>query len=97
MLHKLMYNLFGNYDPKRRVMIYTFGYIFMFLLSIIGFLAVILIVEHLTFDPVVIFSILSIVFLGYVLIQSAIMAARSRVYDEVQREKRIEKIMTDDN
>lgn len=97
MLSNMMYNLFGNYDPKRRVLIYTLGYIFLFLLTIVGFLAIMLIVQHLTLDPMIIFSMAFIAFLLYAMIQLAITHARMRVQDEVEREKRIEKIMTNDN
>lgn len=97
MLSNMMYNLFGNYDPKRRIVIYTLGYIFLFLLTIAGFLAIILIVEHFTLDPTIIFSMAFIAFLLYALVQLAVTHARMRVQDEVEREKRIEKIMTNDN
>jgi hypothetical protein len=97
MLHDLMYKMFGNFTEKQRIVLYTVGYLVTFFLAIAAFLAVILIVEYLAVDPVNIFMIASILFLGYVMVQMAIMYARSRVRDEVEREKRIEKLMTNDN
>lgn len=97
MLHDLMYKMFGNFTERQRVVLYTFGYLVTFLLTIAAFLAMILIVEYLAVDPVNIFMLASMLFLGYVMVQMAIMYARSRVRDEVEREKRIEKLMTNDN
>ena len=97
MLHNLMYKMFGNFTESQRIVLYTFGYIVTFLLSIAAFLAMILIVEYLAVDPVNIFMIASILLLGYILVQIAIMYARSHVRDEIEREKRIEKLMTNDN
>jgi RsiW-degrading membrane proteinase PrsW (M82 family) len=89
--------MFGNFTERQRVVLYTFGYLVTFLLTIAAFLAMILIVEYLAVDPVNIFMLASMLFLGYVMVQMAIMYARSRVRDEVEREKRIEKLMTNDN
>jgi hypothetical protein len=89
--------MFGNFSETQRIVLYTVGYMLMFVLSVIGFLAAILIIEHVAVDPASIFIIASVLFFGYVLVQIAIMNARSHVRDEAEREQKIIKNLSNDN
>ena len=90
-----MLNLIRNQSDNTRIYVYAFSYVAAFMLFIGGLTLIVDVIQTYSSDPEFVLMGGVIIFFIYMIVSFAISSAKSKVRDEVRREREIINKMSD--
>ena len=90
-----MLNLIRNLSDNTRIYVYAFSYVAAFMLFIGGLTLIVDVIQTYSSDPEFVLMGGVIIFFIYMIVSFAISSAKSKVRDEVRREREIINKMSD--
>ncbi len=90
-----MLNFIRNLSDGTRIYVYAFGYVAAFMLFIGGLTLIVDVIQTYSSDPEFVLMGGVIIFFIYMIVSFAISSAKSKVRDEVRREREIINKMSD--
>ena len=90
-----MLNLIRNLSDNTRIYVYAFSYVAAFMLFIGGLTLIVDVIQTYSSDPEFVLMCGVIIFFIYMIVSFAISSAKSKVRDEVRREREIINKMSD--
>jgi hypothetical protein len=90
-----MLNFIRNLSDSTRIYVYAFGYVAAFMLFIGGLTLIVDVIQTYSSDPEFVLMGGVIIFFIYMIVSFAISSAKSKVRDEIRREREIINKMSD--